>query len=181
MFARSNAVHHQVAYVTNALDRAVDMFRRDYDAPGFLVFDNVDTGVGAADGPRLRIALSQVGGSEIELIEPVGDTAPMFAELLSGGPELQVRFHHVAIRVEGPIENWEAHAASIDPSAHPVVFRGQLGDTLRFFYTDERSRLGHYVEHVWMAPAMLAQLRSAIPRFPPDASAPDTSASSALA
>jgi len=169
MFARANAHHHQVAYVTNDLDRAVALLERDYGAPGFYVFTNVGTGAGKPGEPELRIALSLIGGVEIELIEPIGDTAPLFKEVLSGGSALDIRFHHVAIRIDGPIENWTAHAASIDPEQHPIVFQGQLGDDLRFFYTDERPRLGHYVEHVWMSPAILGQLRAAIPRYPSEA------------
>jgi hypothetical protein len=167
MFARPNAHHHQVAYVTNDLDRAVALFEREYAAPGFFVFDNVSTGAATPGGPRLRIALSNVGGVEIELIEPIGDTAPLYQEVLSPGPELQIRFHHVATRIDRPIENWEAHAASIDTVAHPIAIQGQMGDDLRFLYTDERSRIGHYVEHVRMSPAILEQLGAAVPHFPP--------------
>jgi hypothetical protein len=166
MFARANAHHHQIAYVTNDLDRAVALFERDYGAPGFFVFSNVGTGAATPGGPELRIALSHVGGVEIELIEPLGDTAPLFKDPLAEGPALDVRFHHVAIRIGGPVENWEAHAASIDTAAHPIVFHGRMGEDLRFFYTDERSRIGHYVEHVWMSETLLGQLRAAIPQYP---------------
>jgi len=166
MFARSNALHHQVAYVTNSLEGAMEVFKRDYAAPGFFEFTNAGTGVSNPGDPQLRIALSQVGGVEIELIEPIGDTAPLFKDVLPAGPELKIQFHHVCIRIEGPLENWNAHQASIDTEKHKVVFCGQLAELMRFFYTDERARLGHYVEHVWMAPALLDQMRATIPRFP---------------
>ena len=42
-----------------------------------------------------------------------------------------------------------------------------LGDSLRYIYTDERATLGHYVEHVWMAPDLLAQMRAVVPTYPP--------------
>lgn len=167
MFARPNSQHSQVAYVTNDIAAAAAMFEQSYGVPGFFHFSNVDQGVTIGDGPQLRIALARVGGIEIELIEPIGDTAPLFRDVLPDGPGLAIRFHHVAIRIDGPIANWEAHAASIDCDAHPVVFEGRLGDELRFFYTDERDRLGHYVEHVWMSPALYAQVTAATPAFPP--------------
>ena len=168
MFARPDARHHQIAYVTNDIDAAIAVFERDYDAPGFYVFTNVGTGATAAGGPELKIALSIVGGVEIELIEPIGDTAPLFRDGLAPGPDLDIRFHHVCIRIDGPLSAWDAHAASIDTARHPIVFEGALGDDLRFFYTDERSRLGHYVEHVWMSPSLLAHLARVIPRYPPE-------------
>lgn len=86
--------------------------------------------------------------------------------MLPKGPELAIRFQHVAIRIVGPIENWDSHAASIDRSKHPVVFEGSLGDDLRFFYTDERDAIGHYVEHVWMSPALFGQVSAGTPTYP---------------
>lgn len=166
MFARPNARHHQVAYVTNDLDAAMELFKREYEAPGFFAFSNVDTGPHKPGDPQLRIALTRVGDVEVELIEPLGDTAAMYKDFLPGGDELSIRFHHVAVRVEGAMDNWDKYAASIDTDRHPIVFEGQMGDDLRFFYTDERAMLGHYVEHMWMSPAMLDQLETAVPRSP---------------
>lgn len=167
MFARPNAQHSQVAYVTNDIEAAARVLEARYGAPGFFHFSNVGPGRDIGGGPQLKIALVRVGGVEIELIEPIGDTAPLFKDVLPAGPELAIRFHHVAIRIDGPIENWEAHAASIDHALHPVAFEGGLGDDLRFFYTDERASLGHYVEHIWVSPAMFAQMAEATPSYPP--------------
>jgi Glyoxalase/Bleomycin resistance protein/Dioxygenase superfamily len=164
MFARPNAHHSQVAYVTNDLDEAIALFEREYDAPGFFVFSNVPPGVENPVGPVLKIALANVGGVEIELIEPVGDTAPLFSDPLTGREGLAIVFHHVAIRIDGPLANWDRHVASIDFAKHKIVFEGAMGDDLRYFYTDERSALGHCVEHVWMSPAILEQMAAAVPR-----------------
>ena len=82
-------------------------------------------------------------------------------------PGLAIRFHHVAIRIDGPVANWDAHVASIDFGKHPIVFEGALRDQLRFFYTDERTTLGHYVEHVWLAPELYANMLAATPTYPP--------------
>jgi len=166
MFARQNAWHSQLAYVTNDIAAAARMFETTYGAPGFFVFGNVETGAGSADGPRLRIGLCNVGGVEIELIEPIGDSAPLFAAVLTDAVGLQVHFHHIAIRIDGTMADWQDYAASIDRTVHHVVFEGRLNDDLHFFYTDERARLGHYIEHVWMSPALLGQMRAAVPYFP---------------
>lgn len=166
MFARPNSQHSQVAYVTNDIAAAARTFQDVYGAPGFYHFSNVGPEGSIGDGPQLKIALARVGGIEIELIEPIGDTAPLFADVLPGGPDLAIRFHHVAIRIAGSMAEWQAHAASIDFTIHPKVFEGGLGDDLRFFYTDERARLGHYVEHVWMSPGLHAQVTAATPTYP---------------
>ncbi|MGI4746866.1 MAG: VOC family protein [Janthinobacterium lividum] len=166
MFALPNAGFRQVAYVTSDLDAAMALFERDYGVPGFYSFSNADNGVALPGDPQLRIALARVGGVEIELIEPIGDTAPLYSAALPDGDALAIRFHHVAIGIDGTIEDWQRHRDAIDPSLHPIVVEGGLGDVMRYIYTDERKALGHYVEHVWMSAELVAQLDSIIPRFP---------------
>jgi hypothetical protein len=166
MFARPNSRQSQVAYVTNDIEAAARTFQEVYGAPGFYHFSNVQPGVTIGDGPQLKIALARVGGVEIELIEPIGDTAPMFRDVLPDSPGLSICFHHVAIRIDGTIENWDAHLASIDQTRHAIAFEGQLGEDLRFVYTDERATLGHYVEHVWMSPGLYEQVTAITPTYP---------------
>jgi hypothetical protein len=167
MFAVPNARHSQIAYVTNDLDAAAALFEREYATPGFYKFDTMQSGVAKPGDPHLRIALARVGGVEIELIEPLGSTAPLFSQYLpQHRTDLAIRFHHVAIRIEGSLEDWERHRAALDTERHPIAYQGGLGDLLRFFYTDERKSLGHYVEHVWMSPELLQQLSAAVPTYP---------------
>jgi len=166
MFALPNSGFHQVAYVTNDLAGAMVLFEREYGIPGFYSFSNTDNGVVPEDGAALRIALAHVGGVEIELIEPIGNTAPLYSAILPQGDALAIRFHHVAVRIEGTIEDWHRHRNALDPVTHPVVVEGGLGEVMRYIYTDERPVLGHYVEHVWMAPELLGQLETIIPRYP---------------
>lgn len=166
MFPRPNAAHSQVAYVTSDMARAVAVFRDDYDVPSFHVFANDTPGLVQSDGARLKIALALVGGVEIELIEPQGDSAPLFSQVLPSDGSFAIRFHHVAIRIDGTLADFEAYIASIDPARHPVVWHGAMGDVMRYAYTDERSALGHFVEHVWMHPDLRAQLATVIPAYP---------------
>lgn len=167
MFARANCQHSQIAYVTNDLERAMAALRDAYGVPGFFELSNIQPGEDPTDKPVLKIALAMVCGVEIELIEPVGDTAPIFSGFLPAGEEFAIRFHHVATRIDGPLAHWEAHVASLDFVRHPIVFEGAFGDMLRYIYTDETATLGHYVEHVWMSPEMLSRLRGLLPRYPP--------------
>jgi hypothetical protein len=167
MFARPNSQHCQVAYVTNDLVAAMALMKAEYDAPGFFELTNIQPGEDSAGRPVLKIALAVVGGVEIELIEPVGDTAPLFRDVLPGGDALAIRFHHVATRITGPVENWEAHLASLDLARHPVVFEGSVGEMLRYIYTDERHTVGHFVEHVWMSDELLGQMAAVVPSYPP--------------
>ncbi|MEY4270457.1 MAG: hypothetical protein RLZZ58_1673 [Pseudomonadota bacterium] len=166
MFARPHATYSQTAYVTNDMDQSLAVFRDQYDVPSFHVFANDAPGMVQSDGARLKIALAIVGGVEIELIEPLGDTAPLFSALLPADGQFAIRFHHVAYRIDGDLADFDAHMASIDADTHPVIWSGSLGDVMRFAYTDERAFLGHYVEHVWMHADLRAQLAGVIPVYP---------------
>lgn len=167
MFARPNAIHSQVAYVTNDIEAAAALLQEQYGAPGFFIFSNVQPGMEQASKERLKIGITRIGGVEFELIEPIGDTAPLFSDVLPKGDGLVLRFHHICSRIEGSIENWKAYSASIDTKVHPIVFSGEMGEDMQFFYTDERKTLGHYVEHIWYSDRMLERVLAATPTYPP--------------
>lgn len=166
MFPLPNARHSQIAYVTNDLDRAMDVWRDQFDVPAFYVFTNDMPGLEASHPYQLKIALANVGGTEIELIEPLHGSAPLHAEPLPADGSFAMCFHHVAMRITGKLADYEAHMASLDAEAHPVAWTGGFADLMRYAYTDERRTLGHYVEHVWFDDDFYAQLASAIPVYP---------------
>ncbi|MDE2563111.1 MAG: VOC family protein [Sphingomonadales bacterium] len=166
MFPRPKARHSQNAYVTTDLDRALAIWRDRFDVPAFHVFTNDMPGLESSHPFQLRIALANVGGTEIELIEPLNGSAPLHAGPLPSDGSFGLCFHHVAMRVEGALADFEAHMASLDPAMHPVVWTGGLADLMRFAYTDERHSLGHYVEHVWFDTEFYGQLAAAIPVYP---------------
>ncbi len=165
MFPRPNARHSQNAYVTNDLDHALAIWREEFDVPSFHVFTNEGPGLEASHPYRLKIALANVAGTEIELIEPLDGNA-MYSDPLPKDGSFAMCFHHVCLRIAGPLANFEAHLASIDPVSHPVVYSGGMADLMRFAYTDERTTLGHYVEHVWFDADFYAQMSDAIPVYP---------------
>ncbi len=166
MYASPKASHKQVAYVTDDLDAAMALFQREYGAPGFYSFSNAGSGMPMEGQPILRVALARVGGVEIELIQPIGGASDIFTDVLKGGAKPEIRFHHLAIRVDGTLNDWAAHRAEVLDKGRPLAFEGELGEDLRFFYTDERALLGHFVEHVWMSPGLLGQLDAVVPRYP---------------
>jgi hypothetical protein len=166
MFPRPHARHSQIAYVTNDLDRALAVWREEFDVPAFHVFTNDMPGLESSRPFQLKIALANVGGTEIELIEPLHGSAPLHAEPLPGDGSFAICFHHVAMRIEGTLADFDAHMASLDPLRHPAVWTGGLADLMRYAYTDERPTLGHYVEHVWFDAEFYGQLAAAIPVYP---------------
>lgn len=165
MFPRLNAWHNQNAYVTTDMDQALALWRDEFDVTSFFVFDNDAPGMECSHPYRLRIALGNVSGTEIELIQPLDGNA-MYSDVLPKDGSFAVRFHHICMRINGPLANFESHMASIDPTAHPVAYSGGMADLMRFAYTDERATLGHYIEHVWFDDGFYGQMAAAIPVYP---------------
>lgn len=166
MFSRMNARHSQNAYVTTDLERAKEIWRDGFGVTMFHEFTNEMPGLECSPQYRMKIALANVGGLEIELIEPVAGQAPLHAEQLPTDGGFAMKFHHIAMRIDGSLADFEAHMASLDPAVHPIAWSGKMGAVMRYAYTDERATVGHYVEHVWFDPAFYAQLAAAIPHFP---------------
>lgn len=155
--------HHQIAYVTSDLDRAFEIYAKHYGAPKFFELPLPRNPDGSP--PPLRIGLANVGGIEIELIQPA-PSATLYADALPKDGSFAIVFHHVCIRIEGDMAAWERHRASIDETEHPIALEGAVGDMVRYVYTDERARLGHYLEHVWYSPEHLAHMKKAVPHYP---------------
>jgi hypothetical protein len=158
---------HQIAWVTNDFDRSLTLFRDVYGIASFLVFEpEFEASVGTEKGVmKLRVALANVDGVELELIEPVGGGIDaIYRELLPKDGSYANAFHHVCVKVPGTLADWERHLAELHPQ-RPIHYRGEIGPGARFVYTDERAFLGHYVEHVWFSPEVEQQMLAAVPRF----------------
>lgn len=157
------APFHQVAYVTNDMDRALGVFRDRYGIPSFYVMEHsFDAVVNEAPGRMaLRIALANVDGVEVEVIEDKGSSFDLYTEPLPQDGTFRIAFHHVCIRIEGGIENWERHLAKLGDRPH--YYRPKTSESTRAIYTDERAQLGHYIEHVWFGPETLKKMAEAIP------------------
>jgi hypothetical protein len=99
---------------------------------------------------------------QLELVEPLrGDDDVYRAGLPENGSG--VRFHHVA-QLMGDEDELNFAQAEARRLGIPIAMAGcSAGGLVRYFYTDHRSTLGHYIEHIWYAPEMLAFLEQ-IPR-----------------
>jgi hypothetical protein len=74
--------------------------------------------------------------------------------------------HHMAVMVSGGLDDWERYRAGIDQTQHPIVFSAAVADRQRLMFTDDRRRLGHFIEHVWMSPEHRQFLDSVVPNYP---------------
>lgn len=157
----------QISWATSDLDRSLAHFRDVYEIPAFFVMDQTfDAVVGGEKGRmQLRIALANVDGVEFELIEPVGGGIDaLYRDVLPADGSFAQVLHHVGVKVEGTLEDWECHLARLHPD-RPIYYTGDSGPGARFVYTDDRVFLGHYVEHLWLGPEAEQFMTASIPRY----------------
>lgn len=159
---------HQLAWVTNDMDRSLANFKDVYGIPSFLVMDqSFDAVVGGETGKmQLRIALAKVDGVEFEVIQPVGGGIDaIYRDALPADGGYATVFHHFCVKVNGTLDDWDRHLAGLHPDRSIHYRQADKGPGARFVYTDERAFLGHYIEHVWFAPEAEKAMAGAIPHF----------------
>lgn len=157
----------QIAWVTPDLDRSLEQFREMYGVPEFLTMEQKFHAemFGEKGEIYLCLALANVGDIQFELIEPLGGVDRIYREALPANGGHANVFHHVCVKVEGDLCDWDAHLAALG-ARRPVVYQGDIGPDARFVYTDERGTVGMYVEHVWFGPEMEARMTAMVPTYP---------------
>lgn len=157
----------QVAWVTSDMDRSLAMFKEVYGIPSFFVMEQTfDAVVGGKNGKmQLRIANATLDDVQFELIQPLGGGIDaIYRDALPVDGSYANVFHHVAVKVNGTLDDWDRHLAALHP-ARPIYYSGNSGPGARFVYTDDRALLGHYVEHLWTGPEVEQFMEASIPRY----------------
>lgn len=157
----------QIAWVTDDLDTSIAQFGELYDVPDFLVMEQKFPAevFGEKGDMHLRLALANVDNIQLELIEPLGGGVDrIYRDVLPAGGSHTNVFHHVCVKVDGGLSDWEEHVAKLGPH-QPVAYVGDVGPQARFIYTDERATVGLYVEHVWFDADLEAQMVAAVPTY----------------
>jgi len=157
----------QLAWITPDIDRSMAQFRDQYRVPEFLVMEvNFPAEVFGQKGDmHLRVALANVDNMQLELIQPLGGGVDrLYRDVLPKDGSHANVFHHVCVRIDGPLEEWDKHIAGLAPDM-PIAFTGDLGPDARVVYTDQRATLGMYVEHVWFGEETAANMAASVPAY----------------
>lgn len=154
--------HHQIAYVTTDMDEALRRLDEAFGLTRFYVFDTISQ-PSHPNQPALKIALVRTADVEFEVIQPLGSNDAVYSDPLPKDGSFSLQFHHIAATIDGTVEDFERYRAGIDTAAHPIVVDGWAGADARWFYTDERATLGHFVEHCWFSPRLIAIMDEAVP------------------
>jgi len=157
----------QVAWVTPDLERSIEMFRAIYRVPEFYIMESAFPAMvfGESGEMKLRIALANVDAIQLELIQPIGGGVDrLYRDALPADGSFANVFHHVCVRIEGPVESWDAYLETLGDE-RPIAFTGDLGEHARVCYTDERATIGMFVEHVWFSPELVANMAAIVPTY----------------
>jgi hypothetical protein len=153
----------QIAYVTTDFERALGELTGNFGVRPWVRMPDllIETAPGRA--ARAHVGLALVGAIEIEVIQPCGGDDEVYHWRL---PErgYALRLHHLAHRFD-ELEQFQRALAQAEAAGMRIAMRGTAtGGAVRYFYTDQREALGHFVEHTWYQPEVLAQLHETIRR-----------------
>jgi len=130
--------HVQIAYVTNDIERAVEVFRKRY---GISEFASLAGRI--ADDSPMNVRVAWAGGTMYEIIEATGPAAQFYNARLPEG-EFAIRHHHFAHIVQDR-EAWSALMAELAMEGIDIVFEKHRQGFMRFCYV-KAPDLDHYLE-----------------------------------
>lgn len=140
----------QLAYVTNDVDRALEVFAERYGVGEFRDLGEVALALDDGGEATIRIALTLVGWLELELIEPRGGRDDVYRRELTG-EGFALHWHHVGFKVPSP-EALDDARHDLIAGGHDVVLSGGNPSASMFFYADARETLGHHLEYIYLSP-----------------------------
>lgn len=132
--------HSHSAWVTNDLDRAVEIFSRRYGVAEFRVIEGP-----TPSGGFIQVAFAWAGGQVLEVICASGPESEFYNEMLPED-EFAVRFHHLGFIVHDET-GWKALEEDLRAGDWPIVFESLSGSFIDAYYI-KAPELGHYLEYV---------------------------------
>lgn len=147
--------HFQMAYVTNDMDRALDLFRRKLGVREFTKL-----GGPMPSGGEMHAEFAWVGTTMFEIICATGPGSALYMDRLPQDGSFAVRHHHLGYLVQNQAQ-WDAVLANAAANGFDVVFRGD-NPLVEFCFVDVPP-LGHYLEYLFAKPMGLDFFNS-VPR-----------------
>lgn len=132
--------HSHSAWVTNDLDRAVEIFTKRYGVGEFTLIEGP-----GPEGGHIRVAFAWAGGQVLEILCGTGAEFAFYNKLLPGD-EFAIRFHHLGFIVRDEA-GWNQLEKELQDGEWRIAFSTLTGDFIDAYYI-EAPELGHYLEYV---------------------------------
>lgn len=133
--------HSHSAWVTNDMDRALEIFTRRYGL-GDYTFIDAET----PSGGRIKVAFTWAGGQVIEIIMSSGPGSEFYNEILPEGDEFAIRFHHLGFIIHDNA-GWQQLERELEEGSWQIAFSTLTHDFIDAYYI-KAPELGHYLEYV---------------------------------
>jgi catechol 2,3-dioxygenase-like lactoylglutathione lyase family enzyme len=144
--------HFQMGYVTNDMAKAEAFFRKRFGVKEFRPTEGDLEG-----GGRIAVRSVWIGTVMYEIICATGPGAEIYSELVPED-DFAIRLHHLGFLV--PDETaWDLLEETIVCGGWTVRQRSDHPGYVRALYV-EAPELGHYLEYVLPAPALLERFRA---------------------
>jgi catechol 2,3-dioxygenase-like lactoylglutathione lyase family enzyme len=150
---------HQLAYVTNDIDRALATFAATHGIEQFMELRALEYQTVADKQAKCNVALAYLGPVQVEVIQPLAGDVQVYRDFLPSDASFGLRFHHVAHLYESD-EALERGLRHYQQQGRRVPVDGAQPGAVRYFYVDLRDELGHYIEAISYQPASLAWLET---------------------
>jgi extradiol dioxygenase family protein len=133
--------HFQVAYATNDIDRACDMFSNQL---GIKEFRRLEGPMAA--GGHARVELAWVGGTMYELIAASGPGSDIYVSRLPSG-SFAIRHHHLGFLIHDEAQ-WHALESDAARIGKTLLEKSNSPGFLQKCFVDV-PELGHYFEYIF--------------------------------
>lgn len=138
--------HFQMAYATNNLDAACDLFSAQFGITEFASIGGV-----TPQGGEMHVRLAWVGTIMYELMEASGPGSELVMDRVPAGSGLQIGHHHLGYLVHTP-EDWAALEAEAARAGFAILRKSANPGFMTSCFVDV-PQLGHYLEFIMPEPA----------------------------
>jgi catechol 2,3-dioxygenase-like lactoylglutathione lyase family enzyme len=144
--------HFQIAYATNDINRACDLF---HDRFGIHEFRRLEGQLPA--GGQIRVELAWVGTVMYELLTASGPGSELYVGRLPDD-DFAIRHHHLGFLIHDAPQ-WQALMDTIARDGWHLLSKSDNPGLMQSCFVDV-PELGHYVEYLFPEPAGLAFFES---------------------
>lgn len=153
---------YQLGYVTNDLDRALDILKDQYGVDNFLVLKQSPP-IPIETGGEMMIegAFAWVGPTMIEIVLPIAGQVEIYTDWLPKD-RFALRLHHIGVPIRSDAE-WNAMRRDVDQSGKKIMLSLNHLNT-RALYIDAADTLGHYIEYLYLTGDVSSSWLTRIPQ-----------------
>ncbi|MCB2060185.1 MAG: hypothetical protein R3E09_08220 [Novosphingobium sp.] len=145
--------HYHIAYVTNDVDRAVEVFRDRFGVSEFRTNDNAQE-----NGSTICVRSVWIGGMMYEICQGSGPGMDLYTDWAAPDGEFVLKLHHFGYLVPDD-DAWDVLEDQLDRGGWTVRSRSDIPGFVRACFV-EAPELGHFLEFVQPGAGLLERMNA---------------------